>query len=90
MHLWLYALMLALPATGWLMSSAGGYPTPIFSWFDVPDLIAPNEHLFRTLIDVHRWLAWALAAVIALHAGAALRHHLVRRDDTLRRILPGG
>jgi cytochrome b561 len=89
-HLWLYALMLALPVTGWLMSSAGGYPTPIFSWFNMPDLMRPNEHLFRTLIDVHRWLGYGLAGLVGLHAAAALRHHLVQKDDTLRKILPGG
>jgi cytochrome b561 len=88
-HLWLYALMFALPLTGWLMSSAGGYPTPIFSWLDAPDLIGPDEHLFRTLIDVHRWLGYAFAALIALHAAAALRHHLVLKDHTLRKMLPG-
>jgi cytochrome b561 len=89
-HLWLYALMFALPMTGWLMSSAGGYPTPIFAWLDAPDLIRPNEHLFHTLIDVHRWLGYAFAGVIALHAAAALRHHFVLRDHTLRKMLPGG
>ena len=89
-HLWLYALMFAVPVTGWLMSSAGGYPTPIFSWLDAPDLIARNEHLFRTLIDVHRWLAYAFTGVIVLHAAAALRHHLLLKDHTLRKMLPGG
>jgi cytochrome b561 len=89
-HLWLYALMFAVPLTGWLMSSAGGYPTPIFAWLDAPDLIGRNEHLFRTLIDVHRWLAYAFAGLVVLHTAAALRHHLVRKDHTLRRMLPGG
>jgi len=89
-HLWLYALMFALPVTGWLMSSAGGYPTPVFSWFNAPDLIATDEHLFQTLIAVHRWLGYAFAAVIALHSAAALRHHLVLKDHTLRKMLPGG
>jgi cytochrome b561 len=88
-HLWMYALMFAVPLTGWLMSSAGGYPTPIFSWIYAPDLIGPNEHLFRTLIDVHRWLGYALAFVVLLHAAAALRHHLVLKDHTLRKMLPG-
>lgn len=89
-HLWLYALMFVVPVTGWLMSSAGGYPTPVFSWLEAPDLIDRNEHLFRTLIDVHRWLAYAFAFFIVLHAAAALRHHLVLKDATLRKMLPGG
>jgi cytochrome b561 len=88
-HLVFYALLFALPMTGWLMSSAGGYPVPIFSWFSMPDLIGVDEWLFQVTIAVHRWLAYALMLLSVLHAGAALHHHLRLRDDTLRRILPG-
>ena len=88
-HLWMYTLMFAVPLTGWLMSSAGGYPTPIVAGTYAPDLIGLNEHLFQTLIDVHRWLAYALAAFVVLHISAALRHHVVLRDHTLRKMLPG-
>jgi cytochrome b561 len=88
-HLAFYALMFALPLTGWLMSSAGGYPVPVFDWFNAPDLIGANEYLFRLYIVVHRWLGYALLLLLALHAGAALHHHLGLRDDTLRRMLPG-
>lgn len=87
-HLMFYALMFALPVTGWLMSSAGGYPVTMFGLFELPDLIRVDERLFRTLMDVHRWLAWLLAFFLVLHAAAALRHHLQLRDDTLRRMLP--
>lgn len=88
-HLCFYALMLALPLTGWLMSSAGGFP--VYLWFDkglVPDLIGNNPSLFGFYIELHRWLAYALLAVLLAHAGAALAHHLVWRDDTLRKMLP--
>lgn len=87
-HLWFYALLLALPLTGWLMSSAGGYPIPFFDWFSVPDLIGENQRWFVFLIDLHRWLADALVVLVIVHAAAALRHHLVLRDDSLRRMLP--
>lgn len=88
-HLCFYALMLALPITGWLMSSAGGYP--VYLWVDrglLPDPIASDPSLFRFLIALHRWLADALVVLIAAHAGAALVHHFLWRDDTLRKILP--
>lgn len=88
-HLALYGLMLALPLTGWWMSSAGGYPVTFFGWFDLPDIGPYNEYWFRASIAIHRWLAYALIAVVTLHAAAALRHHWVQRDDTLRRMLPG-
>jgi cytochrome b561 len=88
-HLCFYALMLALPLTGWLMSSAGGFP--VYLWFDkgaLPDLIRTDPSLFRFFIELHRWLAYALLALLAVHSGAALAHHFVWRDDTLRRMLP--
>ena len=81
MHLAFYAQMFAVPVTGWLMSSAGGYPLPFFGLFEVPDLVATNEFMFRLWIAVHRWLAYALALFLGLHAGAALHHHFSLRDD---------
>lgn len=86
-HLAFYGLMLAMPVSGWLMSSAAAIPVSWFGWFDLPDAVAPNEALFRRLLEVHRWLGWALAALLAVHAGAALAHHFLRRDDTLRRMV---
>lgn len=88
-HLVFYALMVALPLTGWLMSSAGGYPVPIFHFFNMPDLVGVNEWMFRVYIAVHRWLAYALVVLSVLHAAAAWHHHVGLRDDTLRRMLPG-
>lgn len=87
-HLWFYALMFALPLSGWLMNSAGGYPLPFFGLFDLPDIARRDEYLFHVWIAVHRWLAYALALLLVVHAGAALRHHWQLRDDTLRRMLP--
>lgn len=88
-HLCLYALMLALPLTGWVMSSAGGYPVSFFGWFELPDLVPRNEAMFRLWIAVHHWLAWALVLLVALHAAAALQHHWSGRDDTLLRMWRG-
>jgi cytochrome b561 len=38
---------------------------------------------------VHEIFAWAVIALISLHADGALRHHFVVKDDVLRRMLPG-
>jgi cytochrome b561 len=85
-HLCLYALMFALPLSGWLLSSAAGFPMSFLGLALLPDLVAASDPLFRLLALAHRWLAAALAALVALHAGAALRHRFVLRDDTLARM----
>src|SRR6266446_1846532 len=69
-HLCFYALMFALPMTGWLMSSAAGFPVPFFGLFYLPDLIDYNEHHFQVLLQVHKWLGYALIPFICVHAGA--------------------
>jgi len=87
-HLCFYALMLALPITGWLRSSAAGIPVSFFGWFTLPDLLPRDDFWFERLIDLHKWLAYLLILFIFVHMGAALRHHFVFRDDTLRKMLP--
>jgi cytochrome b561 len=87
-HLCFYGLMLALPITGWLMSSAGGIPVSLFGLFDLPDLVAYDEFLFQAFIEIHRWLGYALVVCIAIHAGAALRHHFLFKDETLKKMWP--
>jgi cytochrome b561 len=54
---------------------------------ELPDLVPVNQVHFRMWIEVHRWLGYALALLVLLHAGAALHHAWVKRDDTLRRML---
>jgi cytochrome b561 len=99
-HAMLYALMIVLPLSGWLMASAspmndaGAFPfqvrNMVFGLFALPDPVHPGsrslEAAFKT---VHLGAAIGLAALLALHAGAAAFHHLVRRDDVLRRMTVG-
>jgi cytochrome b561 len=87
-HLCFYGLMFALPVTGWLMSSAAGIPVSVLGLFTLPDLVGHNDRLFHTLIDIHKWLSYALVACMLAHIGAALRHHFMFRDDTLKKMLP--
>jgi cytochrome b561 len=87
-HLCFYALMLALPLTGWLMSSATGIPVSVLGLFALPDLVPYDDLLFHTLVDAHRYLGYALIVCMAAHIGAALRHHWLLRDGTLKKMLP--
>ena len=88
-HLCFYALMLALPVTGWLMSSATGIPVSVFGLFTLPDLVPYDDHLFQVLVDAHRYLGYALIVCMIAHIGAALRHQFLLHDGTLNKMLPG-
>ncbi|MCL6263000.1 cytochrome b [Craterilacuibacter sp. RT1T] len=85
-HLALYGLMLTLPLTGWLMSSAKGIPLVLFTVLPVPDLLAANPELAGHLAFWHPLLAYTLAAFIGLHVLAALKHHYLDRDGLLFRM----
>lgn len=86
----LYALMLAIPLSGWLMSSAKGFQTVFFGVLPIPDLLSKDPELAATLGKVHETLNLLLIAVVVGHVVAALKHHLIDRDDVLTRMLPVG
>ena len=88
-HLCLYGFMFALPVTGWLMSSAAGFPVSFLGLFELPDFVSPNEYLFRAFVQAHKWLSYGLIGLTLVHAGAALQHHFLFKDETLRKMLPG-
>ena len=87
-HVLLYALLLAVPATGWLMSSAAGFPVVYFGVLPLPDLVAKDKALADTLKWLHYALNKALLALVALHVAAAVKHHVLDRDEVLTRMLP--
>jgi cytochrome b561 len=87
-HHLLYVLMLAIPLTGWLMSSAKGYQTVLFGILPLPDLLAKDKELGHTLENVHQSLNYILLLLVAVHMAAALKHHFIDRDDVLTRMLP--
>jgi cytochrome b561 len=87
-HLALYGLMLAIPMSGWLMSSAKGFQTVYFGVLPIPDLLDKNKELGDLLALVHQSLNLLFIAVLAGHIGAALKHHFIDKDDILTRILP--
>lgn len=88
-HAALYGLMLAIPLSGWLMSSAKGFTTVWFGVLPLPDLVGKDAALAALLQTAHIWLNYALLALVAAHFAAALKHRLIDRDDILDRMLPG-
>ena len=89
-HATLYVLLFTMPLTGWIMSSARGFPVSWFNLYQLPDLGPKSRALYDTMVTTHAALAIALALTVALHVAGALKHHFVLKDDTLRRMLPFG
>ena len=87
-HALLYLLMIAIPLSGWLMSSAKGFQTVWFGILPIPDLVDKNQELGDLLQSVHENLNLLFAVLIVGHVGAALKHHLIDKDDILIRMLP--
>jgi len=86
-HLLLYALMIVTPIFGWMYSSAAGVPVVYLKLWQLPDLVHKNKELADVLKEIHGDLGWALGWIVLLHAAAAVKHHFVDRDVTLRRML---
>lgn len=86
-HALLYALMIGMPLAGWLLLSLRGDPV-LFFGLPLPPLAAENEELAQQLRSWHGDIGRAGYALIGLHAAAALAHHYLWRDNTLRRMLP--
>ena len=89
-HSGLYLLMVAMPFSGWVINSAADFPLKWFGLFRVPQLVGPDEAIQTAAEQVHYMLFWILLGMVALHAAAALHHHLVRKNDVLIRMLPRG
>ncbi len=96
-HVVLYVMILAIPLSGWAMVSASplGLPTMWFGLIEWPHIsflahlpYAQKDRTEESIHSVHAWLAYGTAALLMLHVGAALMHHYVIKDDTLRRMLP--
>ena len=84
------ALTLAVIFAGWLVVSTAPLPIPtrFFNLFVIPDIARPDPGLFAAAALAHKLIAWAIAALVALHVAGALKHHFVDRDDVLVRMLP--
>jgi superoxide oxidase len=85
-HGLLYVLMIGMPIGGWLIRSAEGDPIPFFG-LQLPALVAPNETLAGQIEWIHETGGTIGYWLIGLHAAAALFHHYLKGDNTLRRML---
>src|SRR5271155_419546 len=87
-HLALYALMIAMPVSGYLASTAGGRAVPWFGLFELPRLVAKDRSLAVAASWAHLVFASMLAFVLAAHLGAVIWHAAIRHDSVLTRMWP--
>jgi cytochrome b561 len=87
-HVVLYALLLAIPLSGWLYSSATGVQVVYLGLVPLPDLVPADKALAGVLKATHLTLNFALFMLVFVHSAAALKHHFVDRDPALMRMLP--
>lgn len=89
-HVLLYMLIFAVPLSGWLFDSATGL-RPLHWWgvLHMPSLTGgPAREWAGFARALHHWMFWTMVVVVLGHVAAALKHHCIDRDDTLRRMLP--
>jgi cytochrome b561 len=87
-HGMLYVLFFAIPLVGWAYSSAAGFSIVWFGVIPLPDWVPRSRELAEVLKPWHGWLAYALAAVVAVHVAAAFKHHWIDKDQVMARMLP--
>jgi cytochrome b561 len=82
----LYGLMIVMPILGWLTVSGEGHTIHIFNW-SLPVLIAPNKDLAHDFQEIHETIGTIGYFLIGIHTLAALGHHFIKKDNTLKRML---
>ena len=85
-HAVLYGLMLALPLSGWLISSAANFPVKLFWLIPLPAISGPDESVKLLATEIHIACVISLICILIVHIGAALRHHILLKDDALKRM----
>lgn len=88
-HGLMYALFFIVPLVGWAYSSAAGFPIVWFGVLALPDFVSADKALAELIKPWHEISAFALAALVVVHVGAALKHHWIDKDGLLTRMLPG-
>jgi cytochrome b561 len=87
-HWVLYGLLLLLPLLGWGNASSRGWTVDLLGVVPLPPLSPNGSPIGHSMGDWHQVCAWILLALVAAHVLAALFHHFILRDSTLRRMLP--
>ena len=86
MHWFLYLLMVAQPISGILMSQAGGVPVSFFGLFEFPIFLDKDPEMAKFFRAMHGTVWIVLVLAVLSHAGAALHHHFIKKDNVLKQM----
>ena len=89
MHWGLYLLMFAQPLSGILMSQAAGIPVSFFGLFEFPVFLDKDPELAKTFFAIHGTVWKLLVIAVIGHAGAALHHHFIKKNNVLKQMTTG-
>mgnify|MGYP002152392611 FL=1 len=87
-HRLLYALMLLMPLSGYVINSAANFPLNVFGLVQIPNVTPESPFLEAIASNLHLSFFWAFAVLLLMHIGGALRHHFILGDATFSRMLP--
>ena len=88
-HLLLFALLLVVPASGYIISTSAGNAAEMAGGLSVPALFSVSDTARDNAITLHHWAGYGGVMLALLHAVAAFKHHYIDKNDVLRRMLPG-
>lgn len=86
-HELLYLCMIVMPMSGWVINSAANVPMSWFGLFQLPNILGPDDSIKQTASTIHEITAWVFIGLITVHIMAALYHHVVLKDSTLKRMI---
>ena len=87
-HFILYVLMACIMVSGYLISTADDRAIEVFGWFEIPAILSSIENQEDIAGEIHFYLALTLISLASIHALAAIKHHVINKDNTLRRMMP--
>lgn len=86
-HLFFYLLIAVTVLSGYLISTADGREVSVFGLFSIPATITSIHQQEQIFGDIHLYTAYILVGIALVHALAALKHHFINRDNTLKKML---